>query len=356
MKDYHAQQVRRFEIAHLSTRTNYSHHDYHDNDHDQKQDLQQHHQQQHNSSRSKSNSDDSDSHADLHFIMEQFLAYCSVENTLLVIGVSEAIDTIPPSLLQDFGLRKHFSIELLSPNHASYLLKQVLSLSGLSIASPLSSSSAPSSSSSSVSSSVSTEEEDAIRDGLLGLRIYDVATLARRIRQSKVKEYLHNNYHRGIAKDNDANNGVDGVVDDDVDNQQHLQSSSNDRRINKSRIAMDYVLASDILTAINRLQPIGITKVNKSNNNNSNSSCSNHQMSLDDIGGYKDVIRSIMNIVRNPILYERIYEKCPVKLPRALLLYGYPGCGKTYIAQVSDVDYSVLCIINIYYHNFYHYY
>jgi len=343
LKDYYGQQVRRFEVAHLSTRTNYSHHDHHDNDdHDQKRQLQQYNQQQcNNSSSSESNSDDSNSYTDLHFIMEQFLAYCSVENTLLVIGVSEAIDTIPPSLLQDFGLRKHFPIELLSPNHAYYLLKEVLSLSGLSIASPLSSSTTSS------SASVSTEEEDAIRDGLLGLRIYDVATLARRIRQSKVKEYLHNNYHRGIAKDNDAENVVDGVVDYDVDNQQqqHLQSSSNDRsRIvmdsNKSRIAMDHVLTSDILTAIHRLQPIGITKVNKSNNNSSSNN-NNHQISLNDIGGYKDVIRSIMNIVRNPILYERIYEKCPVKLPRALLLYGYPGCGKTYIAQVSDGDYSV---------------
>ena len=174
---------------------------------------------------------------------------------------------------------------------------------------------------------------------MLGLRIYDVATLARRIRQSKVKEYLHNNYHRGIAKDNDPDNGVDGVVDYDVDNQQHLQSSSNDRSSNKSRIVMDHVLTSDILIAIHRLQPIGITKVNKSNNNSSSNN--NNQISLNDIGGYKDVIRSIMNIVRNPILYERIYEKCPVKLPRALLLYGYPGCGKTYIAQVSDGDYSV---------------
>ena len=102
---------------------------------------------------------------------------------------------------------------------------------------------------------------------------------------------------------------------------------------------MDHVLASDILTAINKLQPIGITKVNKSNSNSNSNS--NHQISLNDIGGYKDVIRSIMNIVRNPILYEKIYEKCPVKLPRALLLYGYPGCGKTYIAQVSDGDYFV---------------
>ena len=200
LKDYYAQQVRRFEIAHLSTRTNYSHHDHHNNDHVQKRQFQQHYQQQYNSSSSESNSgDDLDSTADLHFIMEQFLAYCSVENTLLVIGVSEAIDTIPPSLLQDFGLRKHFPIELLSPNHAYYLLKEVLSLSGLSIASPLSTASSSSSSSSSLlsssssSASVSTEEEDTIRDGLLGLRIYDVATLARRIRQSKVKEYLLNN-------------------------------------------------------------------------------------------------------------------------------------------------------------------
>ena len=34
-----------------------------------------------------------------------------------------------------------------------------------------------------------------------------------------------------------------------------------------------------------------------------------------------------------PIKYDFLFQNCGIKLPKGLLLYGYPGCGKTYFAQ-----------------------
>jgi peroxin-1 len=60
----------------------------------------------------------------------------------------------------------------------------------------------------------------------------------------------------------------------------------------------------------------------------------------EDIGGLVDVKEKLDAVVRHPILYQRIYEKARIRLPRGILLYGPPGCGKSCIvpalAQVCN--------------------
>jgi peroxin-1 len=52
-------------------------------------------------------------------------------------------------------------------------------------------------------------------------------------------------------------------------------------------------------------------------------------ISWDNIGGLFDVKNKLESIVRHPVLYRRIYDKTPVRLPRGMMLYGPPGCGKS---------------------------
>ncbi|KAJ1417420.1 P-loop containing nucleoside triphosphate hydrolase protein, partial [Ochromonadaceae sp. CCMP2298] len=58
------------------------------------------------------------------------------------------------------------------------------------------------------------------------------------------------------------------------------------------------------------------------------------------VAGYVDVKRLIAETVRTPLIYARLFKKCPVRLPRALLLYGPPGCGKTLIARAAGAEFG----------------
>ncbi|KAJ3074588.1 Peroxisome biosynthesis protein pex1 [Podochytrium sp. JEL0797] len=51
-----------------------------------------------------------------------------------------------------------------------------------------------------------------------------------------------------------------------------------------------------------------------------------------DIGGLKGPKRMLVETMEWPTRYARIFESCPLRLRSGILLYGYPGCGKTILA------------------------
>ena len=51
----------------------------------------------------------------------------------------------------------------------------------------------------------------------------------------------------------------------------------------------------------------------------------------DDIGGLFEAKKQLTSSILNPIKYHRIYENAPTLLPRGILLFGPPGCGKSII-------------------------
>ena len=52
-----------------------------------------------------------------------------------------------------------------------------------------------------------------------------------------------------------------------------------------------------------------------------------------DIGGLKEVKRILLETLEWPTKYAPIFEKCSLRLRSGILLYGYPGCGKTMLAS-----------------------
>lgn len=52
-----------------------------------------------------------------------------------------------------------------------------------------------------------------------------------------------------------------------------------------------------------------------------------------DIGGLHDARQILRETLEWPTKYARIFAKCPLRLRSGLLLYGYPGCGKTLLAS-----------------------
>jgi peroxin-1 len=51
----------------------------------------------------------------------------------------------------------------------------------------------------------------------------------------------------------------------------------------------------------------------------------------DDIGGLFRVKEELTATILRPFKYRRIYEKARIRLPRGVLLFGPPGCGKTFL-------------------------
>ncbi|CCD24458.1 AAA family ATPase peroxin 1 NDAI_0D01440 [Naumovozyma dairenensis CBS 421] len=52
-----------------------------------------------------------------------------------------------------------------------------------------------------------------------------------------------------------------------------------------------------------------------------------------DIGGLKNVKRLLLETLEWPTKYSPIFKRCPLRLRSGILLYGYPGCGKTLLAS-----------------------
>ncbi|KAG8706976.1 Peroxisome biosynthesis protein pex1, partial [Ceratobasidium sp. 394] len=57
------------------------------------------------------------------------------------------------------------------------------------------------------------------------------------------------------------------------------------------------------------------------------------EVSWSDIGGLEETRRVLRETLEWPTKYGAIFTKCPLRLRSGLLLYGYPGCGKTLLAS-----------------------
>jgi len=53
----------------------------------------------------------------------------------------------------------------------------------------------------------------------------------------------------------------------------------------------------------------------------------------DSIGGLHSTRQTLLETLQYPTTYAPIFAKCPLRLRSGLLLYGYPGCGKTLLAS-----------------------
>lgn len=52
------------------------------------------------------------------------------------------------------------------------------------------------------------------------------------------------------------------------------------------------------------------------------------------IGGIRKPKESLHDVIIHPVRFKSIYSQAPVRLPRGVLLYGPPGCGKSFIVPL----------------------
>ncbi len=58
------------------------------------------------------------------------------------------------------------------------------------------------------------------------------------------------------------------------------------------------------------------------------------QVTYEDVGGLKDEIQKIREMIELPLRHPEIFEKLGIEAPKGVLLYGPPGTGKTLLARV----------------------
>ena len=96
------------------------------------------------------------------------------------------------------------------------------------------------------------------------------------------------------------------------------------------------VLGNSIDFVIQRIVPRTITRIAKSTKVNIVAATSidkKPRVTYDEIGGLKDQIRRLREIVELPLRHPEVFAKLGIEPHSGILMYGSPGCGKTLIAK-----------------------
>ncbi|KAG7369145.1 cell division cycle protein 48 [Nitzschia inconspicua] len=141
--------------------------------------------------------------------------------------------------------------------------------------------------------------------------------------QTKLLQYfisrqLHSESFGGSAKDTALSQRLSGFLPRDLEKISLRVSrfSQSDQKSKSKQQMITEVL--DNFTPLSQMQ---------ASNRKSNAKA----FVWEDIGGLFDVKKKLDSVVRSPIMYRKIYEKAKIRLPRGILLYGPPGCGKSCI-------------------------
>ena len=101
------------------------------------------------------------------------------------------------------------------------------------------------------------------------------------------------------------------------------QSQAMTRLINDNTISSITLNQEDFAKAIEGFTPASLRNV----------TLQTSSTKFDSVGGLKEARKILVETLQYPTAYAPIFDRCPLRLRSGLLLYGYPGCGKTLLAS-----------------------
>ncbi|KAI9850278.1 MAG: Peroxisome biosynthesis protein pex1, partial [Pleopsidium flavum] len=84
-----------------------------------------------------------------------------------------------------------------------------------------------------------------------------------------------------------------------------------------------YLSKADVTAALKGFTPASLRNV----------TLQHSATTFDSIGGLHETRKVLLETLQYPTTYAPIFAQCPLRLRSGLLLYGYPGCGKTLLAS-----------------------
>ncbi|MCX6156924.1 MAG: AAA family ATPase [Ignavibacteriae bacterium] len=81
-------------------------------------------------------------------------------------------------------------------------------------------------------------------------------------------------------------------------------------------------------------------------NSNESITVKEHGKGFDEIAGMDDLKKTLYQDIILPLEQKELYEKYKITVPNGILLYGPPGCGKTFICQklAQEVNYNFVSV------------
>lgn len=221
------------------------------------------------------------------YVRERLL-HDRLQSAIYVLATADGTSNIWPSLLSDFAFRRVIPLDTLSESAKLQVLAGALGDLGMTLQVPSSS-----------------HQEDLLVGALQGYRLADVHNLAKRVCFS----VLQRGHRRALQE------GVPTAV---------------------GMVAT----TEDLLTAAESYQPISSSSQASSAKRGGVAAAAVSGVSWRDVSAYDTVKCSILDTIKTPLIYAKLFRNCPIKLPRSVLLYGPPGCGKTLLAQAAGSEFG----------------
>lgn len=79
----------------------------------------------------------------------------------------------------------------------------------------------------------------------------------------------------------------------------------------------------DVETALSHFVPVSLQ----------NAHLSEAKVRWRDVGGLEQGKRELIDCVVKPVIFKKVYDLAPIKLPKGVMLFGPSGCGKSFVAE-----------------------